>query len=101
MPAQSKEEAYDEIVAYINKYGGQPIAWYCGIASDWKDRLFKQHQVPNDGSVPYIVCHCFSDGDARADEKALLNDGCGGAPSGGDDTTKFVYAYVKTASTKE
>ena len=46
MEAQDVQQVYDEIVAHIKKQGGAYSKWYCGIASDWEDCLFNEHQVP-------------------------------------------------------
>jgi hypothetical protein len=46
MTPQAAQTVYDEIVAHMNKQGGTYFSWYVGIASDWEDRLFGDHQVP-------------------------------------------------------
>ena len=43
---KTAEEAYDEIVAHIQKQGGPLSSWYCGITENIKNRLFGDHKVP-------------------------------------------------------
>ena len=93
MTPQVAQTAYDEIVAHINKQGGPYSSWYAGIASDWRNRLFEEHQVPQKGYW-YIARQCFNDTDARNVEQALLKLGCDGGGGGGDHTTLYVYAYL-------
>jgi len=98
MIPQEAQQVYDEIVAHIKKQGDAYSDWYCGIASDWGDRLFDNHQVPREGHW-YIARQCQNEDDARNVEKALLGLGCDGGPSGGDHTTIYVYAYLKGTMT--
>lgn len=98
MQAQSAQQVYDEIVAHINKQGGAYSTWYCGIASDWADRLFNDHQVPRKDHW-WVARQCHDDDASRAVETRLHKQGCDGAPSGGDKTTVFVYAYLEGTMT--
>ncbi len=98
MNPQSAKTVYDEIEAHMNKQGGPYSAWYCGIASDWRDRLFNDHQVPRKDHW-YIARQCNDDTDARNVEQALLKLGCEGGGGGGDRTTVSVYAYLKSRET--
>lgn len=100
MEAQDTQQVYDEIVAHIGEQKGKYSQWYCGIASDWEDRLFNDHQVPRKGHWR-ITCQCHNSDDARAVEKALVKLGCDGGPGGGDETTVYVYAYLKGSMTQE
>ena len=98
MEPKGTQQVYDEIIAHIHKQGGAYSRWYCGIASDWNDRLFNDHQVPQK-DYWYIVRQCYNDNDARSVEKALLDLGCDGGSGGGDYTTVYVYAYFKGTMT--
>ncbi len=98
MEAQDVQQVYDEIVAHIKKQGGAYPKWYCGIASDWEDCLFNEHQVPRKDHWR-IVRQCHNDTDARAVEDALHKLDCGGGPGGGDQTTVYVYVYLKGTMT--
>jgi hypothetical protein len=98
MEAQEVGQVFNEIVAHIELYDNRYPNWYCGIASDWVSRLFEDHQVPREGH-PYIARQCYNDGDARTVESALIKLGCDGAPGGGDETTIYVYAYLKGTMT--
>ena len=73
--------------------------WYVGIATDAKDRLFKDHNVDKTKDQ---WAHSKADTEeiARSVEKHFLNAGCGGGPGGGDAGSKYVYVYLKSSRTK-
>jgi hypothetical protein len=98
MKAQSSQDVYDGIIAHIRKQGGGYPKWYCGIASDWEDRLFNDHNVPHK-DYWHIACRCYNDGAARRVESSLVELGCDGGPGEGDETTAYVYAYLKGTMT--
>ena len=98
MKPQIVKEVCNEIVAYMKLNDGKYSNWYCGIASDWASRLFKDHHVPIEGH-PCTVRQCYTNDDAKAAEEALLELGCDGGVGGGDDTTVYVYAYLKGTMT--
>jgi len=98
MQSQTAKEVYEEIVALMNKQGGGYSNWYCGITSDWEDRLFNEHQVSRQNSW-WVALQCYDNESARNVEKALLEQGCDGGVGGGDETTVYVYAYLKSAVT--
>ena len=98
MKPQTAQEVSDEIVAHMKLSDGKYSNWYCGITSNWESRLFEDHQVPKEGH-PYVTRQCYTNDDARAVENTLLTLGCDGAPGGGDDTTVYVYAYLKGTMT--
>lgn len=99
MKPQEAQQVYDEIVAHIKEQGGEYSNWYCGIASDWRDRLFREHKVPPREDYWYIARQCYSDNAARKVEDALLKLGCDGGAGGGDETAVYVYAYLKGTMT--
>jgi len=92
-------DAYEEILAHINKQGSSYPDWYCGIASNWVNRLLLEHKVPREGH-PYIARQCYTSDDARNVQSALIELGCDGAPGGEDKTSVYVYAYLKGTMTK-
>ncbi len=96
--AKTAQQAYDEIVAHIGTQKGLYSSWYCGITSDIKNRLFGFHKVPEKEHW-FIYRECENDEAARAAEKALHDLGCDGGLGGGDHTTVYVYAYLKTSVT--
>ena len=98
MTTVSAQEAYDAIIAHMNKQGGPVNKWYAGIAADARRRLFSDHNVSEDNGW-WIYQSCKSSSDARAVEKALLEYGCDGGEGGGDATTTKAYAYLKTLTT--
>ena len=95
--AKSAQQIYNEIVAFMKEQGREYSSWYCGIASDPKDRLFREHNVSKENG--WVHHQCNNDTDARAVEEALLKLGCDGGRGGGDETTIHVYAYIKKART--
>ena len=98
MKPQTAQEVYNEIVAYMKLNDGKYSNWYCGIASDLVGRLFEDHEVPKEGH-PCIARQCYDNESGRNVEKALLELGCDGGAGGGDDTTVYVYAYLKGTMT--
>ena len=99
MDAQSAQKVYDEIVAHIKEQGGPYSTWYCGITSDWENRLFVEHKVPQQPNYWYIARQCHDDTGARNVEDELLKLGCDGDVGGGDETSVYVYAYLKGTMT--
>ena len=98
MEAQAAQQVYNEIEAHIKKQGGAFSGWYVGIASDWEDRLFNEHQVPRK-DYWRTAWRCYTNQDARDVEETLLKLGCDGGKGGGDETTVYVYAYLKGTMT--
>jgi hypothetical protein len=88
----------DDIENYILGHGGPFSAWYCGVASDPRQRLLVDHNV-NEMFGPWIARDCGTDTAARAVELYFLLQGCKGGPGGGDRNTRYAYAYKITAST--
>ena len=88
----SKQQVLADIKAYIAQSGGNYPAWYVGIASDPRERLFSGHSVKENGDY-WIYRTCDSNADARSVEDSLLLLGARGGPGGGDDATQAVYAY--------
>lgn len=97
--SMSAQEAYDEILAHIQKQGGAFPDWYSGITENIKDRLHGAHKVPEKDHW-FIHRKCVNEEAARAVEKALLDKGCDGGGGGGDEDAVHVYAYLKTSITK-
>jgi hypothetical protein len=96
----AEQKAIAEIDAYIKKHGGGYPAWYVGIAADPRQRLFTDHSVTEKGGL-WIHYDCGNDATARRVEQAFLNAGCKGGGGGGDQNTRYVYAYKITPSTRE
>ncbi|MCW5576659.1 MAG: hypothetical protein KIT13_11240 [Burkholderiales bacterium] len=89
-----------DINDYMKRSGGNNSAWYVGIAAKVRDRLFVDHGVAEQGGV-WIYRQAISSAVARSVEKAYLDAGCDGGPGGGDDATDYVYAFKKTAATRQ
>ncbi len=97
--ADTAQEAYDAIVAFIQQEGSGARNWYAGIASDWKARLRDHGIAVGAKDIWYIYRPCKSSSAARSVEKSLLERGCAGGAGGGDDSTVWAYAYRKAPST--
>lgn len=92
----------EEIISHINGYVAGcrdqiKINWYVGIATNPKDRLFKDHCV-DEKMTPWIYRLALDEKTARDAEKALLELGYSGGTGGGDKPT-FVYAFHKESYT--
>lgn len=98
--AKTAQQAYDKISTHIAKQGGAYSEWYCGITSDIKSRLFGDHNVPEKNHW-FSHHECESNKAARAVEEKLIERGCEGGKGGGDKSSVFVYAYLKTSTTKQ
>jgi hypothetical protein len=97
----TKEAAKKHIKDHIQNRGGAYSSWYVGIASDVKQRLFTDHNV-DEKNGQWAWAECENADAARDVEDYFVNTlGTKGGPGGGDSTTKFVYAYKITSSTKE
>ena len=95
MEAQKSQDVYNSIVTYIKEHGGEYSDWYAGIASNWEDRLFNEHSVPGRGYKWWIARQCADNTAARNVEDTLHELGCDGGPGGGEQSTVYVYAYLK------
>ncbi len=89
-----------DIEEYIAKYGGICADWYCGIASDPRQRLFLDHGVDEIYDA-WIHGDCGTEAVARSVERYFLSRGCKGDEGGGDRQTKYVYAYKITSHSRE
>lgn len=97
MSAATKQTALNDIKGYIDSKTGDYNQWYAGIAAVPKKRVFDEHGVKHD----WIWRECQSSDSARWVEDELLDLGCKGDTGGGDNSTKFVYAYKITNDTRE
>ena len=100
MAGKNKTVIAAEIKAHMDRQGGPYGNWYAGIASDIEQRLFSDHNVPRKNHW-FIYREAFNVDDAREVEQYLFSLGCKGGPGGGDDSTKLVYAYLISATTRE
>jgi len=94
----SVQQAASDIDSYIKKSGVGYRRWYCGIAADARDRLFRDHNVSEKGGR-WIYADLSTDSEARTVEQHFLSKGCDGGAGGGDRTTRSVYVYLKTLAT--
>lgn len=97
---KSLNQIAQEIDNHIRKCGGGYPGWYVGIASDPRTRLFNDHNV--DENNGYWIYHdCGADTSARKVEEYFIGKGCKGGTGGGDNTSRFVYAYKIRTNTRE
>lgn len=99
MPIAEKERIIQEFKKYIEDIGGDYSEWYAGIASDAEERLFDEHGVDKNGF--WIYDDAGSSGVAREIEMQLFELGIKGDTGGGDENSKYVYAYRITEETNE
>lgn len=98
---QTKNSIIQDIDAHIQKESSGYHNWYVGIAKDPRDRLFNDHKVSKQNSW-WIFREAYSDTSAREVESVFLNHkGTQGGPGGGDEQSRFVYAYRITKTTRE
>mgnify|MGYP001598527765 CR=1 FL=1 len=97
---KSLNQIAQEIDDHIRKGGDGYSSWYVGIASDPRARLFNDHNV-NEHNGCWIFRDCGADTSARKVEEYFINKGCKGGTGGGDNTTRFVYAYKISRNTRE
>ena len=97
----SYKECIETINAHMHKYPNTKNSdWYVGIAADARARLFNDHSVDEKADV-WVYVKADSSTVARDVEKAYHDSGHDGGPGGGDNTTVWVYAYVKSSRTSE
>ncbi len=97
--AKTKQEIVGKVDAYIRTGSGGYRAWYVGIASDARERLFTDHKVKEKGDA-WIYRGCGSSTIAREIEDYFVNTkGTDGGTGGGDASTDMVYAYKKAPHT--
>ncbi len=90
-----------EIVSHMRKCEPNTRNWYVGIAADPKERLFQDHNVSKEHGC-WIYLDAGDHTTARAIEKEIINEyGTKGGDGGGDNRTRYVYAYKITSTTHE
>ena len=101
MKKKKPMEIVADITAHVRDLGDSNDEWYAGIAADPPDRLFRRHRVRREDTDAWIVRKAANEAKARKAEKRLLKDGFNGAPGGGDESTRFVYAYKMASHASE
>ena len=100
MEEWDSQGAFNDIYKYIREQGGNLSNWYCGITSDWEDRLFTEHKIPQGEDYWFIVRQCHNENDARGVKGAFIDLGCDGYRGGGDTESVYIYAYLKGTMTE-
>lgn len=95
--AKSKQEIIDDIANYFKGIAYNKC--YIGITSDVDSRLFGDHNVSKDEGH-WVYRTASSHTVAREVEKHFLASGMDGGSGGGDESSRIVYAYKKTSSTR-
>lgn len=90
--------AVNQILSHVNQYALPYSHWYAGIATRPRDRLFVDHSVDEANGV-WVYQNAGSETAARNLEQYLIDLGMDGGSGGGVNPT-YVYAYLKTATTK-
>lgn len=94
-------EIANQILKYMTSNPSNYRDWYVGITNDPKTCLFTRHNIKKHPGV-WIFKDAGSHSVAREIEKYFLdNHDIKGGPGGGDDTSRFVYAYLITQNTIE
>ncbi|HPL92773.1 MAG TPA: hypothetical protein PLB38_00630 [bacterium] len=95
-----QKEIVNQICSHADNEGSGYKNWYCGIASNPRERLFSDHNVSEKNSW-WLYRNAQTEQNARDTEQYLLRLGFKGGDGGGDYTTIHVYAYKITNTTIE
>jgi hypothetical protein len=96
---KTKEEIINDLDAFIKDGGGGYPAWYVGVASDARDRLFSDHGVKEEGDL-WIYRRTSFSGVAREIKDYFVNTlGTDGGAGRGVVIIDMVYAYKKASHT--
>ena len=96
---KTKQEIINDLDAHMKDGGGGYPAWYVGIASDARDRLFNDHRVKEKGDSWVFRQTSFS-GVAREIQDYFVDTlGTDGGAGKGVVFTDMVYAYKKASHT--
>lgn len=99
MTTLNTKEIIHEIQAHLTRRGDLYRNWYVGIAADIEQRLFGDHNVPSRKHW-YIWERAADAQSARAVESHFQKLGCDGDSASADEKATYVYAYLKTATTR-
>jgi len=94
--------AWWEISAFIDGltriYNVPLSSIYVGITGDITKRRSDHGVDSRDRTFGSVVCRHVMD--ARAIEAELIERGCDGGPGGGDNSSVYVYAFLKPGACK-
>jgi hypothetical protein len=96
----TRVEFYKRFLKFRVDNGGHMGDWYVGITDNIERRLFQEHQVdPKSGVFDYAESKSALV--ARGVEKFFVDTvKMDGEPGGGDASSRIVYIYRKTPTTK-
>lgn len=90
-----------EIREYIIRCSGAYSSWYVGIATYPRKRLFEEHNV-DEKNGNWIYREATNSNAAREVEQYFVERlGTDGGTGGGDESSRYAYAYKKTPCTEE
>ena len=97
----TEETIIENIRNHMKSRGGAHSEWYVGIATEFMQRLFQDHNV-NPKNDFWIYQYAGSRSAAEKIEHYFINTlGTKGGPGGDDENTKFVYAYRVRPHTRQ
>ncbi len=89
-----------EIDVRIHRSGGGYPAWYVGVTTNPRKRLFEGHNV-NERSGAWLYRDAGCESTAKTIEAVFLKRGCKGTGKlGGGDSAHYIYAYKMTRTTR-
>lgn len=98
---QPESSVVKDIIAYMQKSDTPLGEWYVGITEDPQARVFEDHGVNKEIDY-WIYRECFTANAAwRVKRCFIATYETDGGSGGGDDRSRFVYAYKKESHTRE
>ncbi|MFA6295171.1 MAG: hypothetical protein WC666_01965 [Candidatus Paceibacterota bacterium] len=87
------QQIINEFESFMGKYGKFYNQFYVGIAKNIFDRLTSGHNI--DSSIQCIWSNNpMPTNEIRTIEKYFLDKGASGGQGGGDNNTRYIYAYL-------
>jgi len=97
--AMDRDQGIQELLEFMAPFRASMSEWYVGTTHEPYRRIFNDHRVPPDYKAH--TCLVVESADtARAIESFFLeNVKTDGGQGGGDENSRFVYAFLKTNGT--
>ena len=96
----AEQQIMNEVIVHMGKYDGNYLDWYAGVATDAKAKLFNDHGVKESADA-WICRQCGNDDAAREIERYFIKKGCKGGPVGEEKSSRYFYAYMIQAHTRQ
>ena len=98
MQSLAAQQIVEEMNAHMTQSGIPIDRWYVGVATDWQQRLFGTHRLPQ--PYQWFICrNALNSREAQAIALAYHKAGSRGHLGTGDETEVYVYAYAITPQT--